>query len=73
MTFGISPLTPAYGRDYKSAVAVQEAFHKGNDFLTFMGQYINKPQIVKLGMKTINVRYGQLRKVVVIDVTNEPD
>jgi hydroxymethylpyrimidine pyrophosphatase-like HAD family hydrolase len=66
--FGISPLTPAYGRDYKSAKALKEDFEADKDFVTADGRYINKSQIKELGLKTINARYKQLREVCVLKV-----
>ena len=44
--FGITPLLPAYGRDYKSKLAAQLDFDGNKDFVTAKGQYINKAQIL---------------------------
>lgn len=66
--FGVSPLVPAYGRDYKSMKAVQADFDADKDFLTAEGQYINRPQVVELGLNRIQVRYGKLRKTGMLKV-----
>jgi len=67
--FGISPLTPAYGRDYTNKKTLLEDFNANKDFLTALGKPINKEQI-KNEVKTnyINIRYDQLTKIVVADV-----
>lgn len=66
-------LTPAYGRDYKSKKEVQADLDAGKDFLVADlfsggGGYINKPQILESGVRQVTVRYGQLRKVTVLQV-----
>ena len=37
--FGVFPLTPAYGRDYKSWPALVRDFEDGRDFQCVNGQY----------------------------------
>ncbi len=66
-------LTPAYGRDYRSAKAVKADFDANKDFLLVEihggDNLINKEQIVE-DMKYqgfINIRYNRLRNVAVID------
>ena len=60
-------VTPAYGRDYKSAKAAQADWAADKDFVIqdFMspwdGKPINRSQAVEAGYTVI--RYGQLRKV----------
>jgi hypothetical protein len=66
--FGISPITPAFGRDYKSAKALKEDFEANKDFVTASGRYINKEQIKALGLKTVNARYKKLTEVCVLKV-----
>jgi hypothetical protein len=66
--FGISPLQPAYGRDYKSKAEVQAALDEGKDFIMPSGQYIAIEELRKHGIKNIEVRYGKLRKVCVCEV-----
>ena len=62
-------LTPAYGRDYESKKAVLAGFDAGKDFIIaeyghrYDGKPVNKEQ---LKGQTVNIRYSQLRKVVVI-------
>lgn len=62
-------LSPAYGRDYKTANEVKSAFDAGNDFngdyqLGF--QLVNKEQLPEGSMVTL--RYSKLRKIVVMPV-----
>ncbi len=59
--------TPAYGRDYKSAKAVKADWEAGKDFLVMdfrESGYINKDD--KPENVTLNIRYQNLTKVVVI-------
>lgn len=62
-------LVPAYGRDYKSAKAVREAWIEGKDFQIAdmfsadSGRYINNQDCPTC---TINIRYNKLMKLVVI-------
>ena len=58
--FGIMPLKPAYGRDYKSAKAVKADWDDGKDFQTVGGQYTSKRDWTKGHL--IEVRYDGLRK-----------
>jgi len=63
-------LTPAYGRDYKSAKAAKADWDNGKDFIiaTFGdpwdGKPVNKEQVGD--DSPINIRYNQLRKVTVV-------
>ncbi len=64
-------LTPAYGRDYKSKKELLADFDNDKDFIynTYCGQaYANKTDLVKEGMKTIQARYGKLRKSMMITI-----
>lgn len=65
-------LTPAYGRDYKSKAEIIADLNNGKDFIanSYTGEssYINKEQLIELGMKQVTVRYAQQRKVTVIPV-----
>jgi len=69
--FGISPLTPAYGRTYNSLKAVQDDFDAGKDFNTPFSGYINKEQL--LGKTaSIQVRYGKnLSKTAMLKVAKD--
>lgn len=60
---GVSPIVPAYGRDYRSLAAAQADLDAGRDFVTPGGQYIGREQLLRLGMAAVAVRYGHLRKV----------
>jgi hypothetical protein len=60
-------LTPAYGRDYKSAKELKEDFEANKDFiLQPSGQYINKEQIAP-GI-TVNIRYKKNMSVCPIKI-----
>ena len=66
-------LTPAYGRDYKSKKAVQAALDANVDFIdSSFGasgrQVINRGDLLKEGVSSVNVRYGKLRKVGVFSI-----
>jgi hypothetical protein len=54
-------VTPAYGRDYKSAMLVKEDWHGGKDFLIH-GRYVSKRDVPE-GTQ-VWARYGKLRKIV---------
>jgi hypothetical protein len=59
-------LTPAYGRDYKSAKEVKAAWDAGKDFVIAdishpdNGRYVNKPQVPG---QRFNVRYKRLTAI----------
>ena len=63
-------LVPAYGRDYKSAKEVKEAWEAGKDFLicdAFSpddGRYLNKDDAPKGA--TFNVRYKGMTQITTI-------
>ncbi|MEE9598172.1 MAG: hypothetical protein V3V96_15480 [Acidiferrobacterales bacterium] len=64
--FGITPLVPAYGRDYKSKKAAQADFDADLDFVTAGGQYINRSQLLDLPgftRRPIEVRSADKRKL----------
>lgn len=63
-------LTPAYGADYAKAKDVQAAWTKGDDFVgdyQLGFQYVNIEDIPK--PCTVNLRYSQNRKVVLVKVS----
>lgn len=63
-------ITPAYGRDYKSAKAAKADYDAGKDFIvdSFMnpwdGKPVNKEQLLE--QSPVNIRYNKLRKVTVV-------
>ena len=62
-------LTPAYGRDYKTAKAAKNAWVNGHDFIIadMSSPWDGKPtNIHDEHAGYINIRYNQLRKVTVI-------
>ena len=59
-------VTPAYGRDYRSARAAKADWDKDLDFITQPeGRYINKSQIDMYGF-TVHIRYDKMRMVCVV-------
>jgi hypothetical protein len=62
-------LSPAYGRDYKSAKAAKADFDADKDFVVESifpgGQYANKAQLAGY---TCEIRYNQFRNLVVVKV-----
>ncbi len=67
-------LTPAYGRDYKSQAAIKHDLASGKDFLIadisspWDGSYVNMPQLLAAGKRTVTVRYRALQSVCVVDL-----
>ena len=62
-------LTPAYGRDYKNAKDVKNAWVNGHDFIIadVFSEWSGKPtNIHDEHTGYINIRYNRLRKVVVV-------
>ena len=66
-------LTPC-GRDYRTKKSIIASLEANEDFRLhdmasqWDGSRINLPQLRTAGYHTVNVRYGQLRKVCVIDL-----
>lgn len=67
-------LVPAYGRDYTSKAKLEADLLAGKDFRICdishpdNGRYVNLPQLVEAGIKSVTVRYKRLASVTVIDV-----
>ena len=57
--YGIEPLTGAYGRSYTSIKAAQADFNADKDFRMCGGGYVNKPQLVEIGVTMVDFRYGK--------------
>ena len=58
-------LIPAYGRDYPSKNMVLLDWITGKDFqVALTGQYANLQDIPN---EAVRIRYGNLRKVVIVD------
>lgn len=67
--FGVDPIAPAYGRQYKSLKEAQADLDGDKDFRTPNGQYISRKELLQIGMRTINIRYGAgLTKVGVLKI-----
>lgn len=64
-------VTPAYGRDYKSAAAAIADLKAGKDFLTGgpgRALPINLAQLREFNYSIVNIRYASLRRVAVVDL-----
>lgn len=67
-------LVPAYGRDYKSKAEIQKDLDANKDFVIaeyghrYDGKPANAESLRQSGVKTVNIRYSQLRKVAVFRV-----
>lgn len=64
-------VSPAYGRDYKSARAAKEAWDAGKDFRIEslgrdMGRYVNKDDAPRGARVTI--RYNRMTRLTVINI-----
>lgn len=67
-------LQPAYGRDYKSKRDIAAALLAGKDFEAAMGLrggYITLTEAREKGYTHAQVRFGQLRKVTVLDLAED--
>jgi hypothetical protein len=66
-------LIAAYGRAYKSKKEIQADFDAGKDFMITgidwdSGRYVNKADLLRVGERSVMVRYARLTKVVEIKV-----
>ena len=72
--FGIAPLTPAYGRDYRSKSAAQDDFDADLDFQTPSGRVTNRSDLLAMDDITfglgdkIEVRSADLTKLFVVTI-----
>lgn len=64
-------LVPAYGRDYKSKTAMLADFNANKDFKIANGPYTNKSDLMKLGVRTVLIRYNKLRRVASVVVPSK--
>ena len=62
--FRVTPLTPAYGRDYATEKEVRTDWEAEKDFLTVSGLLINRQQFEK--GSSVPIRYRRLHKVVIV-------
>ena len=68
-------LTPAYGRDYKSAHAAKLALAEGKDFIiadfthAWDGKPTNITQLREEKRTHVRLRYGALRKSITVDIS----
>lgn len=60
-------MTPAYGRDYKSAKAAKESWYGGDDWIIndITSRWDGKPATHKELDETVKLRYDGLKKVIV--------
>lgn len=67
-------LTPAYGRDYKSAKAAKADFEAGKDFVIadffhpYSGKPCNREDLAREGVDRVQIRYKQLRCTTTVEV-----
>jgi hypothetical protein len=67
-------LVPAYGRDYKSGKDVKADFAAGKDFTIADyfspddGRVTNREDLLRAKVRSVNIRYARLTKIVVIPV-----
>lgn len=62
-------LTPAYGRDYRSKALLLEDFQANKDFVAQPeGRYVNRGDLLAMGVKQVTMRYGKLRKVTIVQL-----
>ena len=70
----MATLTPAYGRDYRSAAAAREAFLSGKDFIfnEVGSRWDRKPCSIrdfKAGeTPSVTIRYNRLRSSIIVDL-----
>lgn len=65
-------LVPAYGRDYKSKAAVLADFDADKDFSVadvFSSGYATKSELIRQGIRHVNIRYARLTKVLVVTLS----
>ena len=67
-------VVPAYGRDYASKRAIEDDWRAGKNFILtdishpYDGKPVNREDARRAGETQVQVRYGRLRRVCVIDV-----
>ena len=62
-------VSPAYGRDYKSAKDAKADWEAGKDFemqSMFASGYINKADALKNGIKSVTIRYKRMAFATVV-------
>ena len=63
----------AYGRDFKNKAQILEYYNSNKDFYNLnpfvSGAYVNKEGAIKHKVSFLNVRYKNLQKVAVINVS----
>ena len=67
MDFRYAEITPSYGRDYKSAVAVKADFAKGLDFVLASTRQKMSIRDIPVGTP-VQLRYNRLTRVIVFTV-----
>ena len=65
----------AYGRDFKSKREILEHYNSNRDFQNLnpmiSGAYVNKKDAKRFKVGYLNVRYNNLMKIAVIDVSKD--
>ena len=69
----ILTVSNAYGRDFKNKSQILEHYNSNKDFQNLNpfvnGAYVNKEGAIKHKVSFLNVRYKNLQKIAVIDVS----
>ena len=72
--FGLEPLTPAYGRDYKSLEELKTDFYNNKDFMTPSGRYTSFTELLeRFSGKQLEVRFNKLRDAGMVTVLTHND
>ena len=64
----------AYGRDFKSKREILDHYNSNKDFQNLginQGAYVNKKDAKRFKVGYLNVRYNNLMKIAVIDVSKD--
>lgn len=67
-------VSPAYGRDYRSRDAAEQAWKDGKDFLNqspfVRGRYVNRQDVLEFTphVQYVHIRYNRMRDVTIIKV-----
>ena len=73
-------VSAAYGRDFKNKKEILNYWNSNKDFqnlgyansdIYFSGVYVNKKDAKRFKVGFLNVRYGNLKKIAVIDVNED--
>lgn len=69
---GVEPLSPAYGRDYRTLREAQAHLDAGKDFVAANGQYIGLQELQRLGLREVRVRFARSTKTGLLKIPQHP-